>query len=68
MKMHGQYNKELNQPYIDKHLSLAWLTDTRLKGPTEASIFAKNKPSPQNILKNTNTKHQKQIHAVQAWS
>ena len=40
MKMHGQYNKELNQPYIDKQLSLAWLADARLKGPTEASIFA----------------------------
>ena len=40
MQLHGQYARELNQPYIDKEASLAWLKTSRLKGPTEATIFA----------------------------
>ena len=38
--MHGQFQHELNQPYINKKLSNAWISDSRLKGATESIIFA----------------------------
>ena len=38
--MRGQFQHELNQPYTNKKLSNAWLSDSRLKGATESIIFA----------------------------
>ena len=40
MNMHGQYQRELEQPYIDFNLSTTWLSDSRLKRHTESIIMA----------------------------
>ena len=40
MPLHGQHERELNQPYIDKDLSTKWIWDGKLKPTTEAAIFA----------------------------
>ena len=38
--LHGQYSREINQPYIDKSDSLAWMKNAKLKPETESTICA----------------------------
>ena len=38
--LHGQYSREINQPYIDKSESLAWMKNAKLKPETESTICA----------------------------
>ena len=40
MPLHGQYVMELDQPYIDAHLSNNWIREGKLKPTTEATVFA----------------------------
>ena len=40
MPLHGQYLRELNQPYIDQYVSTNWIREGKLKPTTEATIFA----------------------------
>ena len=40
MKLHNQLQNEINQPYIDKTSTNAWIKDGKLKATTEATIFA----------------------------
>ena len=37
---YGQHVREINQPYIDKGKSLAWIRNGNLKATTESTIFA----------------------------
>ena len=38
--LHGQYAREINEPHIDRKQSLAWLSKSWLKAPTESTICA----------------------------
>jgi len=38
--LHGQFLKHFSKPYVDKHLSLNWLSSSGLKGETESLIIA----------------------------
>ena len=40
MPLHGQFAREINEPYINKDTSIAWIKNSKLKGSTEATIFA----------------------------
>ena len=40
MPLHGQYFRELDAPYINKRLSLAWMHKSGLNGAAEATTFA----------------------------
>ncbi len=37
---HGKFFKYLNEPFVDKEASLAWLRSSGLKGETESLIIA----------------------------
>ena len=56
--MHGQFQHELNQLYINKKLLNVWLSDSRLKGATESIIFFHTRTSDHNqIYRKTYIKH-----------